>query len=132
MRNGEGWLCVALGTLALSLSGCAFINKQMFSEGQDPLAAYQSTVSLKTEGAVKLDYEILGEGYGESAGYAVLGGLILMQPDFMEAYREAVRSKGGDFLLEVRRQTTTSGVLTPIIYTKRIIKVWGLVAKRKG
>jgi len=94
---------------------------------------YESELKLKTSGEKVVDYEILGEGYGESSAFLFVGGIVFYsQPDQMTAYKQAVASKGGDILLEARTQMTTRWFVTPFLITKRTFKIWGIVAKIKA
>ncbi len=93
---------------------------------------YTSSLHITASGEKSFNYEIIGEGYGEAVGYSVLlGTLYFSTPDAMEAYQMAVRSRGGDFLIESRHQLKVKTILSPVIYTKVTLKVWGLVAKIK-
>jgi hypothetical protein len=115
--------------VAFSLSGCMVLNRVIYGPMPQFPQPYQSHIQFKAVGEKTLEYEILGEGYGESTGYAFLGGLFILQPDAMKAYEQAVKTQGGDILLEARTQLVTKGV--PFIYTEATLKVWGLVAKVK-
>ncbi|MEO0162115.1 MAG: hypothetical protein ABIL74_07570 [candidate division WOR-3 bacterium] len=119
-------------TWNLIFSGCAILNRGVFGPTPNLPAPYHSQIEFKASGERTVDYEILGEGYGESSGFAILGGLLFIQePDAMAAYEAAVKSKGGDILLDARMQFVTTGFLSPIIFTQGTIKIWGLVAKIK-
>jgi hypothetical protein len=63
-----------------------------------------------------IQYEVVGMGYGESIGSTV------KEPDFIEAYKMAVESKNGDFLINTNYQIISNG-------PRLTLKVWGLVIK---
>jgi hypothetical protein len=127
-------LLLAVGVaLLLGSSGCSMVNRAMFMGAlPDMPAPYRTSIEFKTTGDKTVDYEVLGEGFGQSSGVAVLLGLVyIAEPDAMAAYNQAVKSRGGDILLESRSQLVTSGILSPWIFTMATYKVWGLVAKIK-
>jgi len=126
---------LALAVLALlAVAGCGAVNRGVFGATSAFPPPYQSGVQITTAGKTELDFEVLGEGYGESTGHAVLiGGLLYMkQPNAMKVYQMAVQSQGGDILLETRTQMEISGFLPPFIYTRAKLRVWGLVARVKN
>jgi len=111
-------------------TGCAAINSSIFGPTHQFASPYQSSFKFETAGKKVVEYDILGEGYGEASGVAILGGIIYFsQPDVMKAYERAAKSKGGEILLESRTQFVTTGILSPFIYTKGTIKVWGIAAR---
>jgi hypothetical protein len=129
-----------LGVLIIAtMSGCAAINRMIFRPYEVqykgfPVPYYPSGLYQRAAGLLddpSLDFEILGEGYGQSTGQAIfLGGFLYhKEPNVWEAYNQAIRSLGGDILIETHSEFVTSGFLSPLIYTKGTYKIWGLVAK---
>jgi hypothetical protein len=118
---------------ALGFAGCGYASRLVVGGITPDLPQpYQSTMTLRTEGKETVEHEIIGEGYGSSTGRAVLfGALFHTEPDVMDAYHQAVKSRGGDILIESRSQTVYSGFLAPLIYSQATTKVWGLVVKIK-
>jgi hypothetical protein len=122
-----------------TVSGCAAINRIVFRPYAVqykgfPVPYYPSGLYQRAAGVLddpSLDFEILGEGYGQSVGHAILlgGFLYHKEPNVWEAYNQAIRSLGGDILIETHSEFVTSGFLSPLIYTKGVYKIWGLVAK---
>lgn len=116
-----------------------FVNRLMFAPydvqyKEFPVPYYPSGLYQRAAGLLddpSLDFEILGEGYGQSVGHAVLlgGFLYHREPTIWEAYNQAIRSLGGDILIETHSEFVTSSFLSPLIYTKGVYKIWGLVAK---
>ncbi|MFH2031250.1 MAG: hypothetical protein ABIJ40_11635 [Bacteroidota bacterium] len=124
-------LILLVVTISL-FTGCAVINSSLFGLPPQFPSPYQSVFQFETTGKKTVEYDILGEGYGESSGIAILGGLLYFsQPDAMKAYERAANSRGGEILLESRSQFVTMGILSPFIYTKGTIKVWGIAARLK-
>ncbi|MEO0114305.1 MAG: hypothetical protein ABIK93_02390 [candidate division WOR-3 bacterium] len=144
---------LALGVVILAFAGCTRycyfgspfaptypnINRLMFSPynvqyKEFPVPYYPSGLYQRAAGLLddpELDFEILGEGYGQSVGHAVLlgGFLYHREPTIWEAYNQAIRSLGGDILIETHSEFVTSSFLSPLIYTRGVYKIWGLVAK---
>lgn len=113
-------------------NGCSVMSQGAFgmSLADSFPPPYTSSLHFTATGEKHIKYEIVGEGYGEAIGYSIfMGAIYYRTPDAMEAYRMAVDSQGGDFLIESRRQLKIKTVLSPIIWTKATLKVWGLVAK---
>jgi len=129
---------IALGivAVAVALSGCAWVNRMTFPPDNVKNimpSPYLASVNFKATADKTFDYEILGEGCGESTGYSIILGVIYhTQPDLIEAWDMAIKSRNGDVLLESRSQKISSGILAPVIYSKQTIKVRGLVAKIKN
>lgn len=131
MRNRIKYFMIG-GLGLLLLSNCAVMHKYTFDPGLGKHfpPPYSSSLQMVTSADVVIDYDIIGEGYGESSGYSLLwGALIHKNPDAMAAYQMAVESQGGDFLVESRFQLQTQGFLAPVLWTKATFKVWGLVGK---
>ncbi len=86
-----GLLLICFGTIILS--GCAVANRYAFDPGLGKSfpPPYSSSLQMVTTADQHIEYEIVGEGYGESSGYSVfLGVLFRKDPDAMAAYQMAV------------------------------------------
>ena len=65
------------------------------------LAAGCSSLPLKIPNVAKSNYEVLGAGEGHATGIMLFGFIPIGQNQrFVRAYEAAVKSKGGDALLE--------------------------------
>lgn len=130
------WKLFFITGIILCVNGCSPLMTRMV---MDPGFAansihfpppYTSNLNMTNSGQKEVEYQILGEGFGESVGYSVLFGFGYHQmPDYMAAYKMAVDSQEGDFLVESRRQLQTEGYLSPFLWTKYTFKIWGMVAK---
>lgn len=122
----ENWVILFLPLIFFVFGGCASYNKLVFDMPEFP-PPYQSSVQLHTTGAKNVNFDILGEGYGEATGYILFGGFIVVSPDAMAAYKKAVNSRRGDILLETRAQVTTSGLFPPFVFQVSKVKIvwWG-------
>jgi len=121
---------MALLAVVVGFSGCGGVADYMLMRSSADLPGpMQSSLALQTSGKADLEYDILGMGEGESTGWIFAVGVFSKDANIGQAYKDAVNSLGGDFLINANKQVTKAGFVAPIVFGIYTVKVTGLVAK---
>jgi len=111
IKHGKPLLYSLYIVLILSLTSCI-----------TPLGLTSSSTPLQ---GVKI-VENCGKGEGTSGSFSILGLFSIGRPDIDDAIKEAVASKGGDALINVRMYEKSIflvvGIYTQVIITGEVIK----------